>query len=100
MSRLNVQKVPAADDRILPIFAEFDQFADRIRVQAYNLFARRGAGDGHALEDWLAAEHELCWPAAELAERDGEFVLNVALAGTGQTTLVYSLLFFVGMLLV
>ena len=81
MSRLNVQKVAATDDRTLPIFAEFDQLADRIRVQAHNLFAHRGAGDGHALDDWLAAERELCWPAAELAERDGAFVLNVALAG-------------------
>lgn len=81
MSRLDVQKVRAADDRTPPIFAEFDKLADRIRVQAYNLFSHRGAGDGHALDDWLAAEREVCWPAAELAERDGEFVLNVALAG-------------------
>lgn len=81
MSRLDVQKIPAADDRTLPIFAEFDQLADRIRLQAYNLFAHRGAGEGHALDDWLAAEREVCWPAAELAERDDEFVLDVALAG-------------------
>lgn len=81
MARLDVQKVPAADDRSLPIFAEFDRLADRIRVQAYNLFARRGTGEQHALDDWLTAEREVCWPAAELAERDAEFVLNVALAG-------------------
>jgi HSP20 family protein len=81
MSRLDVQKVPAADDRSLPIFAEFDRLADRIRLQAYNLFARRGTGEEHALDDWLAAEREVCWPATELAERDADFVLNVALAG-------------------
>jgi HSP20 family protein len=81
MSSLNIQKVSAADDRTLPIFAEFERIADRIRVQAYNLFARRGAGDGKALDDWLAAEHEICWPAAELVERDGKFILEVALAG-------------------
>jgi HSP20 family protein len=81
MSRLSVQKVLAADDRTLPIFAEFERLADRIRVQAYNLFARRGAGDGHAMDDWLAAEREVCWPAAEFAERDGKFILEVALAG-------------------
>jgi len=81
MSKLDVQKVREANDRTPPIFAEFDKLADRIRVQAYNLFSHRGAGDGHALDDWLAAEREVCWPAAELAERDGNFVLNVALAG-------------------
>jgi HSP20 family molecular chaperone IbpA len=81
MARLNIQKIPTADVRNLPIFAEFDQLADRIRLQAYKLFSRRGAGEGHALDDWLAAEREVCWPAAELSERKGEFVLNVALAG-------------------
>jgi HSP20 family protein len=81
MPELNVQKVRAADDRTLPIFAEFDKLADRIRLEAYNLFARRGAGDGHALDDWLAAEHEVCWPSAELTEQDGKYALKVALAG-------------------
>jgi len=83
MSQLKVQKVRATNDRTLPIFAEVDQLAERIRMQAYNLFAHRGAGDGHALDDWLAAEREVCWPAAELAEREGEFLLSVALAGFG-----------------
>jgi HSP20 family protein len=81
MPELNVQKIPAADDRTLPIFAEFDKLADRIRIQAYNLFARRGAGDGHALDDWLAAEREVCWPSAELTEQQGKYALKVALAG-------------------
>lgn len=81
MPELDVQKVPATDDRTLPIFAEFDKLADRIRLEAYNLFARRGAGDGHALDDWLAAEREVCWPSAELTEQDGRYALKVALAG-------------------
>jgi HSP20 family molecular chaperone IbpA len=81
MSELKVQKVPTTEDRTLPIFAEFDQLADRIRLEAYNLFARRGTGDGHALDDWLEAERNLCWPAAKLIEGDGAFTLEVALAG-------------------
>ena len=71
----------ATEDRSLPIFAEFDRIADRIRLEAYNLFARRGSGDGGALDDWLEAERNVCWPAAKLVERDGAFVLEVALAG-------------------
>jgi HSP20 family protein len=81
MAEPNIQKVPSAEDRSLPIFAEFDKLADRIRLQAYNLFAGRGGSAGNALDDWLAAEHEICWPAAELVERDDAFALNVALAG-------------------
>jgi len=81
MSLLNIQKVPTTDDRTLPIFAEFDQLAKDIRVQAYKLFARRGADEGRALDDWLAAEREVCWPAAELIEQDDGFVLNVGLPG-------------------
>jgi HSP20 family molecular chaperone IbpA len=81
MPRVEVQKVAAADDRTLPIFAELDRLTERIRLEAYNLFSRRGAGDGHALDDWLTAEREVCWPSAELCERQDEYTLKVALAG-------------------
>jgi hypothetical protein len=30
-----------------------------IRLRAYDLYERRGAGDGHALDDWLRAEYEV-----------------------------------------
>jgi len=30
-----------------------------IRLRAYDLFLRRGKGDGHALDDWLYAEGEV-----------------------------------------
>jgi HSP20 family protein len=81
MSKLKVEKVPTSEDRTLPIFAEFDEMLDRVRDRAYSLFCTRGCDDGHALEDWLTAERELCLPAAELAEQDAEFELNVALPG-------------------
>jgi HSP20 family molecular chaperone IbpA len=81
MSKINVQTVTDTSDRSLPIFSEIDELFDRIRVQAYTLFANRGFSAGHELEDWLEAERELCWPEAELKEDDGEFKLKVALAG-------------------
>ena len=62
-------------------YAEFERVADQIRAEAYNLFKHRGARDGHALDDWLAAEREFCWPAAELTEANGGYSLKVALAG-------------------
>jgi len=81
MSKLEVKKVPSVEDRALPIFAEFDEMLDRLRDRAYSLFCTRGGSDGHALDDWLRAEREFCWPATELAEQDSEFELNVALPG-------------------
>lgn len=81
MSRLNVKKVPEPSDRGLPIFEEFDRLAERIRVEAYNLFTGRGAIEGHDLDDWLAAERELCGPDVEVAHEKSEFVLSLALDG-------------------
>lgn len=34
-------------------------FEHEIRLRAYDLFLRRGEGDGHAVDDWLAAECEV-----------------------------------------
>ena len=81
MSRVEIKKVPETADRTLPVFAEFERVADQIRAEAYNLFKHRGASDGHALDDWLAAERAFCWPAAELAEAKDGYSLKVALAG-------------------
>ncbi len=32
-----------------------------IRLRAYELYAQRGMAEGHAVEDWLAAEAELLY---------------------------------------
>ncbi len=81
MSNLKVRKVRSPKDRKLPVFKEFDEIADRIRVRAYNLFANRGFGMGNDVDDWLTAQREICWPTAELVEEDDEFEIKVALAG-------------------
>ena len=81
MSRLIVQKVPSTEDRSLPIFDEFNEVAEQIRIRAYSLSQGRGFSEGHDLDDWLAAEREICWPSAELIEEDDFFELKVALAG-------------------
>lgn len=81
MSEVNVRKVSKAEDRSLPVFAEVDRLSQEIGRRARELFETRGFGEGHALDDWLQAEHEICWPAAELVEREGQFMLSVALPG-------------------
>ena len=79
MSKLTVEQVPAG--RGLPVFSEFEEIAERIRDRAFVLSAERDFRGGHDLDDWLTAERELCWPAAELVEDDDEYEIKVALAG-------------------
>lgn len=81
MSRLIVQKVLDPEDRSLPIFDEFDEVAERIRILAHSISKKHGPGEGRDLDDWLAAEREICWPSAELIEDDAFFEVKVALAG-------------------
>jgi len=81
MSKPDIQKVSSADERKLPIFQEMDDLADKIRLRAYSLFKGRGFAAGNDIDDWLMAEREICWPAAELVEEDDGFEVSVALAG-------------------
>jgi HSP20 family molecular chaperone IbpA len=81
MSKVNVNKVESEDSPSLPVHSEFDRVADDIRARAYQLFQRRGFGDGHAIDDWLRAEREICWPAAKLDDKGRKFELQVAMAG-------------------
>lgn len=82
MTEVKVQKVADLDKKSsLPVFKELEQVAERIRARAFELFSRRGFAGGHELDDWLAAEREICWPSSELVEQERAFALNVALPG-------------------
>ena len=74
MSQVAIQKVNDTAKTSLPIFEEVARRFDAVRQRAFDLFENRGGELGHDQEDWLKAERELfCWPAAELAERDGKY---------------------------
>jgi len=81
MSDIKVQKVADPEKQTLPVFKEMESVFGRIRARAFDLFSGRGFGHGHALDDWLAAEREICWPAGELMEQDKAYTLSVALPG-------------------
>lgn len=81
MSNVKVTKVARPEDRAMPVFGEIEKLMAAIRHRAYELFAGRGYAEGHELDDWLEAEREFCWPAAEFVEDDEKFTLEVALAG-------------------
>lgn len=81
MANVTVQKVTTPEDRELPVFEEVERTMQRIRDRAFEIFVDHGFEKSRALDDWLAAERELCWPAAELVERDQVYALSVAMAG-------------------
>ena len=81
MSKLTIERVASREDRTLPVFAEIDAQMDRIRQRAYEIYCERGFDPGRDLDDWLAAEREICWPAAAFEDEDDEYEIKVALAG-------------------
>ena len=69
----------AADTSVVD---EMKMLAKRIRQRAFEIFERRGAGDGFAVSDWLSAERDLFRiPEAELLDREGKFEARVAAPG-------------------
>jgi HSP20 family molecular chaperone IbpA len=78
---IKVEKVADLKKRTLPVFKEVESLSDRIRSRAFEMFSGRGFADGHALDDWVAAEREICWPAGELVEQDKDYVLSLTLPG-------------------
>jgi len=82
MSQVAITKANEAEKQSMPIFTEIAKRFDAIRQRAFDLFKKRGCATGHELEDWLKAEHELMgWPAAELAEKDGAYQMEITLPG-------------------
>jgi len=82
MAEIKVQKVTdTAKTPVLPVFKEMESVLGHIRRRAFDLAGLRGFADGHALDDWLAAEREICWPACELAEQEKGYTLSVGLPG-------------------
>ncbi len=81
MTAVTVHRAAKGADRALPIFKEIERLTQRIRERAFGVFAARRCQQDWALNDWLTAERELCWPASELVEREKDYTLNVAIAG-------------------
>jgi HSP20 family molecular chaperone IbpA len=81
MSRVTIQRLSDFGSSS-PLIEEWNHLMDEIREKAFLLFERRGGGFGRELDDWLAAEREILWPApAELVETDNDYQLRVAVPG-------------------
>ncbi len=82
MANIAIQKVEKSDIDRLPIFEEIERRLDVVRQNAFELFEKRGRELGHAVDDWIKAEHQVFgWPAAELAETDSKYEVELTLPG-------------------
>ena len=82
MANIAIKKTTEASCQSLPLFQELESRLDQVQKRAFQLFETRGRELGHAFEDWVHAERDvLGWPAAELAEIDGRFQLEMTLPG-------------------
>jgi HSP20 family molecular chaperone IbpA len=82
MSQVTIHRVDEQDRRSLPILGEITKRFKDVERRAFELFEKRRGEAGHALEDWLKAEHELFgWPVAEMSEHADGYELQVRLPG-------------------
>jgi HSP20 family protein len=82
MSQVAIEKVDEKKAPASSVLNEMKTLSERIRNRAFELFERRGAGDGFAINDWLNAERDLFRiPESELIDRDGEFEARVSAPG-------------------
>ena len=82
MANVAIHKVEDVTAKTLPVFEEIQKRLEDVRLRAFELFEKRGHESGRSLEDWLKAEREIFgWPAAEMAEKDEEYELQMMLPG-------------------
>lgn len=80
---LSAKKTPVVTEVSLDdLFKHMSEWSDRIAKRAYDFFAASGFTNGHDLEDWFKAEHELLKPVAlEVKEAPDEFIIKVEMPG-------------------
>jgi HSP20 family protein len=82
MSQVTIRRVDEQSHRTLPILGEIAKRFKDVERRAFELFEKRRCEAGHALDDWLKAEHELFgWPLAEMSEHADGYELQVRLPG-------------------
>jgi len=81
MPDIKIDKVPDHEGRSLPVFADLDRWLEQVRKEAFELFAGRGYGEGHALEDWVAAEQRVFGADSVIVESGGNYEFRVPMDG-------------------
>ncbi|HLJ30139.1 MAG TPA: Hsp20 family protein [Candidatus Angelobacter sp.] len=64
------------------MFQQMSQWSDRIAQRAYEFFVNSGFTDGHDVDDWFRAEHELLQPVAlDVKDSKDEYVVKAEIPG-------------------
>jgi HSP20 family protein len=70
------------------VFEQIDRAYDSIARRAFEIFASKGNGFGHDLENWFQAESELLHPAhVQMREHDGAVTVSAEVPGFEATDL-------------
>ena len=78
MANLAVNRIADVEKTPPPLLEEIQDYFDRVRRRAFEIFENSGAVHGHDLEHWLEAEREVRSPAIpEVVERDKGFEVTV-----------------------
>ncbi len=81
MPDIKIDSVADRGGRSLPVFADLDRRLEQVRKEAFELFAGRGYGEGHALDDWLAAEKRVFGADSAIVESGGSYEFRVPVEG-------------------
>lgn len=60
MSQITIHRVDEQQHPPSPLLGEIAKRVEDVRRRAFELFEKRRCEFGHALDDWLNAEHN-CW---------------------------------------
>ena len=82
MSEVKIHQIQAEDERVRSLVQLADSLREEIGRRAFLRFEARGGLHGCDLEDWLEAERSLIFaPPAELADKEDEFTIRIAVPG-------------------
>jgi HSP20 family molecular chaperone IbpA len=79
---MSSERIPIAVEHVASLCAEVQEVYSRIAAKAYEYFLEGGCINGHDVDDWLRAEHELLFkPTVRLRREPSDFVVEVDLPG-------------------
>lgn len=82
MSRNEVRTVRRSELDATELSERIQGLMERVRERAYEIFANRGAQDGHDLDDWFKAEEEILMPfPCEVAADEKAMTVHLKVPG-------------------
>jgi Protein of unknown function (DUF2934) len=80
---MSLERTRVAVEHVSSLCAEVQDVYARIAAKAYEYFLEGGCINGHDVDDWLRAEHELLFkPTVRIHRESSDFVVEVDLRGT------------------